>query len=609
MISFKVYYLYIIKDAIIRQVESPDTACPIKRKRSAAMEKRDIGQILVKKGIVTADKVEACRQQHVQTGISLSECLLQEGLATDVQIAQAFAELVHVPYISVITEKMADPKLLGEFPLKFLRTHEVIPVNVDGTVTIITANPRDFAPIDELNILLQGTAHIAVSTKRAIVDAINRYYPLEGAREMIEELEEEKGGAPEAIEFAEIEEKDILAMAAEAPIIKLVNHILVQAVKRGASDIHIEPFEKELRVRYRIDGIMYDVMTPPKRVQGALASRIKIMANLNIAEKRLPQDGRIEIKVADKAYDIRVSVLPVQFGERIVMRLLDKTRSFATLDKLGFSKRDYDLIIQTIERPNGIFYVTGPTGSGKTTTLYAILSTLNKPDVNIVTVEDPVEYQMAGIGQVQVKESIGLTFAAALRSILRQDPDIIMIGETRDQQTAQIAIQAALTGHLVLSTLHTNDAPSAITRLIDMGVEPFLIASSIVSVMAQRLVRRLCDECKVAYKPDVDTLRKIGLTPEKAKAFTFYKQHGCPECNQTGYKGRIAIFEIMQMTSAIGKLTVERADASVIRRQAIAEGMTLLLQDGVRKIEEGITTIEEVLRVATVGEEGTVVEL
>lgn len=572
------------------------------------MVTRDIGQILVDKGVVSSDKVQACRMQIATTGISLVDCLQQEGHATDVQIAQAFADLVHAAYLPIITEKMADPKLLGEFPLKFLRSHEVIPVSLDGVTTLVTANPQDFQPLDELNALLQGSAEIAISTKRAIIDAINRYYPLEGAREMIEELNEEKG-APDAIEFAEIEDKDILAMAGEAPIIKLVNHILVQAVKRGASDIHIEPFEKELRVRYRIDGIMYDVMMPPKRVQGALSSRIKIMANLNIAEKRLPQDGRIEIKVADKAYDIRVSVLPVQFGERIVMRLLDKSRSFSTLDTMGFSKRDFEVIQQTIEKPNGIFYVTGPTGSGKTTTLYAILSTLNKPGVNIVTVEDPVEYQMAGIGQVQVKDSIGLGFAAALRSILRQDPDIIMIGETRDQQTAQIAIQSALTGHFVLSTLHTNSAPSAITRLIDMGVEPFLISSSIVAVMAQRLVRRLCDDCKVAYQPDAETLKKIGLTPEQAKAITFYKPGVCAECNQTGYKGRIAIFEIMQMTSEIAKLTVERADSSVIRRQAIHDGMTVLLEDGVRKIKEGITTIEEVLRVATIDEDNTVIDL
>ncbi|MGE0009423.1 MAG: type II secretion system ATPase GspE [Candidatus Babeliales bacterium] len=601
--------MYITKEAALAQVDNFQAAVyMIAWEQSAGMEIRDIGQILIKKGIVTADKVESCRQSIAGTPLSLADCLEQQGLATDVQIAQAYADLVHVNYLSQITEKMADPKLLGEFPLKFLRTHEVVPVMIDGVITIVTANPQDFQPIDELNVLLQGQAKTAISTKRVIIDAINRYYPLEGAREMIEELEEEKG-APEAIEFAEIEDKDILAMAAEAPIIKLVNHILVQAVKRGASDIHIEPFEKELRVRYRIDGIMYDVMMPPKRVQGALSSRIKIMANLNIAEKRLPQDGRIEIKVADKAYDIRVSVLPVQFGERIVMRLLDKTRSFATLDKLGFSKRDLEVVMQTIERPNGIFYVTGPTGSGKTTTLYAILSTLNKPGVNIVTVEDPVEYQMSGIGQVQVKDTIGLSFAAALRSILRQDPDIIMIGETRDQQTAQIAIQAALTGHFVLSTLHTNDAPSAITRLIDMGVEPFLIASSIVAVMAQRLVRRLCDDCKVAYTPDAETLKKIGLAPASAKGITFYKPEGCAECNQTGYKGRIAIFEIMQMTSDIAKLTVERADSSLIRKQAIHDGMTLLLQDGVRKIKEGITTIEEVLRVATIDEENTVVEL
>lgn len=572
------------------------------------MDGRDIGQILIEKGVLGKDQVELCRQEIVGTDMSLANCLIAKELVPDTEIAQAYAQLVGKPYIQKITEKMADPKLLGQFPLKFLRTHIIMPVMYKDTVTLVTANPFDFEPLDELTILLGGAAHTAVATARVITDAINRYYPLEGAREMIEELEEEKG-APEAIEFAQMEDRDILAMAAEAPIIKLVNHILVQAVKREASDIHIEPFEKELRVRYRIDGVLYDVMMPPKRVQGALASRIKIMANLNIAEKRLPQDGRIEIKVADREYDIRVSVLPVQYGERIVMRLLPKARSFTALDKLGFSKRDYDVVKQTIERPNGIFYVTGPTGSGKTTSLYAILAALNTPEVNIVTVEDPVEYQMSGIGQVQVKDSIDLTFAAALRSILRQDPDIIMIGETRDHETAQIAIQAALTGHLVLSTLHTNDAPSAITRLIDMGIEPFLIASSIVSVMAQRLVRKLCSSCKKAYTPDAETLKKIGLTQAQAKKITFYKAVGCEECNNTGYKGRTAIFEIMQMTPAVAKLAVDRADSSVIRRQAIADGMTLLLQDGVRKIEEGITTIEEVLRVATIDEDDVVVDL
>jgi general secretion pathway protein E len=379
----------------------------------------------------------------------------------------------------------------------------------------------------------------------------------------------------------------------------LVNHILYQAVKRGASDIHIEPFEKELSVRYRIDGVLYPVMTPPKRIQGALVSRIKIMANLNIAEKRIPQDGRIDLKVAGKPIDIRVSVLPVAFGERIVLRLLDKSRTFGALQDLGFSDRDYKTIIECISEPNGIIFVTGPTGSGKTTTLYSILNELNKPGVNIITVEDPVEYQMPGIGQVQVKEKVGLTFAKALRSILRQDPDIVMIGETRDQETAQIAVQAALTGHLVLSTLHTNDAPTTITRLIDMGVEPFLIASSIILAMAQRLVRQLCEACKKAYHPSRELLLSIGLTEQDAKSITFYKAVGCESCSLTGYKGRLALFELMVMTNEIARLTMERADTPRIRKQAIADGMHLLIQDGLRKIKAGVTTIEEVLAVAT----------
>ncbi|GAG58655.1 unnamed protein product, partial [marine sediment metagenome] len=387
---------------------------------------------------------------------------------------QAVAELFSIPYLEKITEKMAEPTLLAKIPLRFLRQNIVMPILLNERIVIVTTNPRKFQSIDELNLLLGGETNVAVATQEVIIDAINRYYPLEGTKQMIEELDEEKG-FPDSIELADIEEKDILAMAAEAPIIKLVNHILVQAVKRDASDIHIEPFEKEVRVRYRIDGIMYEAFMPPKRVQAALISRIKIMANLDIAEKRVPQDGRIEIKVADKAFDIRVSVLPTTFGERIVMRLLDKTKTFKRIKDLGFDTRDLKVVEQTITRPNGIVFVSGPTGSGKTSTLYSVLGQLNKPDVNIVTVEDPVEYQMRGVAQVQIREKIGLTFAAALRSILRQDPDIIMIGETRDQETAQIAIQAALTGHLVLSTIHTNNAPATITRLIDMGIEPFLL--------------------------------------------------------------------------------------------------------------------------------------
>lgn len=559
---------------------------------------KKIEDILIALGSVGTQHIEECHKEMKKTGVSLDQCLLDKKFITPEKLAKAYADYASYSYLDLITEKMVDLDLLGKIPLGFLRDNAVIPIKKDGHMIIVTANPLQFQPLDELAMLLGGDVEYAVAPKSVIVEAINRFYPLEGSQQMIEELEGEQQEISD-VSFEDIEEKDILTMASEAPIIKLVNNILYQAVKRNASDIHIEPFEKEVRVRYRVDGVMYNVMTIPKRIQGALVSRIKIMAHLDIAEKRVPQDGRINIKVADKPVDIRVSVLPVAYGERIVMRLLIKTRSFQELKDMGFSEHDYKIIALNIEKPNGIIFVTGPTGSGKTTTLYSILAAINKPDTNIVTVEDPVEYQMPGIGQVQVKDKVGLTFAAALRSILRQDPDVIMIGEIRDQETAQIAIQASLTGHLVLSTLHTNDAPSTITRLLDMGIEPFLIASSVVLAMAQRLVRTLCDKCKVAYKPSPDLVARLGLTAQEASKITFYKPGACEECGQTGYKGRVAIFEVMQITDPIIHLIMERADTAQIRKQAIQDGMTLLVQDGVRKIKEGVTTIDEVLAVAT----------
>lgn len=564
--------------------------------------KKKLGELLVAQGALTEQQLHEAERAAHAAGQTIEAYLKEQKIVPAAALAQAYAGLVGAEYIGKITEKMADPGLLAKVPLRFLRKNSVVPIVLDGKVILVTANPLDYQPIDELSSLLGGDIGVGVTTNDVIIDAINRYYPLEGTKQMIEELGEEKG-APEAVDFSEIEEKDIMAMAAEAPIIKLVNHILVQAAKRGASDIHIEPFEKEVRVRYRIDGVMYNAFNPPKRIQAALASRIKIMANLNIAEKRIPQDGRIEIKVADKAIDIRVSILPVTFGERIVLRLLDKTRTFSRLKDLGFSARDYKVIEASIARPNGIIFVSGPTGSGKTSTLYSILSELNQPDVNIVTVEDPVEYQMPGIGQVQVKEKIGLTFAAALRSILRQDPDIIMIGEIRDQETGQIAIQAALTGHLVLSTIHTNNAPATITRLLDMGIEPYLIASSVVAILAQRLVRTLCPHCKKVYKPTAEEIESLGITAKEAAEITFYMAVGCEECGGTGYKGRMAIFEVMEMSNDIAKLTMERADMSIIRKEALKEGMTMLVSDGLRRIKEGLTTIQEVVRVAAAEEE------
>jgi general secretion pathway protein E len=562
------------------------------------MIKKTRVDILRDEGIVTEQQIKDCATEIVGTERTVLDCLLAKQIVTPQSIAQAYAVYASLPYLETITDDMADVALLSQVPLKFLRDNGVIPVQHKGSITLLTADPMAFQPLDQLNLIFGGNVHYAVAALPIIINAINRYYPLEGTKQMIEELEEEAG--PEVVTFDEIEEKDILSMATEAPIIKLVNHILFQAAKQGASDIHIESFEKEMKIRYRIDGVMYDSMTPPKRIQGALISRIKIMAHLNIAEKRMPQDGRIAIKVADKAIDIRVSVLPVSFGERVVMRLLDKSRTFAQLEDIGMSAHDLKTMINSIEQPNGIIYVTGPTGSGKTTTLYSLLSRLNKPGVNIITVEDPVEYQMSGANQVQVHEKIGMTFAAALRAILRQDPDIIMIGETRDQETAQIAIQAALTGHLVLSTLHTNSAPAAITRLIDMGIEPFLIASSVVVVLAQRLVRQLCSLCKKEYSPAKELLHRLGISVKEAETITFYRAVGCDQCTHLGYKGRLAIFEVMQMTRAIAALTMQRSDTTLIRQKAVQEGMTPLVEDGVRKIKAGVTTVEEVLTVAVV---------
>lgn len=561
------------------------------------MAEKNIGEILVKQGVITRDQYETYKTESEKQNQSFQAYVLAHNLVRDKDLASARALKFGLPFFETITDKMSDADLLGKIPLKFLREHAVIPIrDAHGNIIIAMTDPLDYQPADELDILLGGATSRAVAARSTIIDAINRYYPLEGTKQMIAELEEEKGLSAE--ELGTIQEEDILGMASEAPIIKLVNHILYQAVKRDASDIHIEPLEKELHIRYRVDGVLHTVMMPPKRAQAAIISRIKIMANLNIAEKRLPQDGRIQIKIADKPIDIRVSVLPVVFGERVVMRLLDQSKTFASLQQLGFSERDFKLIMHSIGQPNGIILITGPTGSGKTTTLYAILAKLNNPEVNIVTVEDPVEYQVPGIGQVQVKESIGLTFAAALRSILRQDPDIIMIGETRDQETAQIAIQAALTGHLVLSTLHTNSAAASITRLIDMGVEPFLIASTLLCMVAQRLVRKLCPTCKKEYKPDPDLLKRLGISQAEARHITFYEAVGCEECSQTGYKGRMALFEIMLMSGQIARLTMERADAARIEKEAIKEGMTLLIDDGIRKVKMGLTTIEEVLSVA-----------
>ncbi len=561
------------------------------------MIKRNIGDIFVEAEVFSNINKEQYEIEAKKENIGLIRYLQDKMLITEEQLAQAYATQNGLEYIKVITEEMADPLLLAKVPLKFLKQQIVMPIKYKSNTFFVTANPNDFQPLDELSLIFGKGIAVVVSTQKIILDALNHYYPLEGTDQMMEDLEEESDVS--GLSFGEIDERDIMSSANDAPIIKLVNYILLQASKMSASDIHISPAEKEIRVRLRVDGIIHQFMSIPKRTQAAVSSRLKIMSGLNIAEKRKPQDGRIEIRVGEKRVDIRVSILPASFGENIVMRLLDKDKGFSDLDSIGLSERDLKEVKKAIAQPNGIFLVSGPTGSGKTTTLYSVLHRLNDPKVNIITVEDPVEYQLQGITQVQVNPKVELTFANALRAILRQDPDIVMIGETRDQETAQIAIQAALTGHLVLSTIHTNSAPAIITRLIDMGIEPFLIASSIVAGIAQRLVRKLCAECKAPYTPTAEALESLGIKLNSGEKYEFYKPVGCDECNQLGYKGRLPIFEVMAMTDDLVKLTMERGATLALRKQAEKDGMTTLIQDGIRKLQLGLTSVEEVVSVAT----------
>ena len=563
----------------------------------------EIIQALQKMGMLQNIDEQVLREKAEGSGESIENYLVSSKLVSAQDLAKAYSSYLSLPYIDAVSDKMADPNLLSQVQFNFLRQNVVMPIRVDGKIVILISDPLNLTSVDELAMILDKDATTAIGAPGIIIDGINRYYPLEGAKQMMDELEEDTNLLEDDLDMGQIADQDLLSMVTQAPVVKLVNHILFQAVKRGASDIHIEPFEKEMRVRYRIDGIIYLAFTPPKRIQGALISRLKIMANLNIAEKRLPQDGRIEVKVSDRAFDIRVSVLPVVYGECIVMRLLDKSKAFTSLADLGLNDHNAKLVSKIIDKPNGIVLVSGPTGSGKTTTLYSLLSKLNSSEANVVTVEDPVEYQIMGINQVQVQDKIGLTFAASLRSILRQDPDVVMIGETRDVETAQIAVQAALTGHLVLSTIHTNNAPATITRLIDMGIEPFLISSSVLAIIAQRLVRQLCSFCKEKYTPLPEMIESLGITKSEADAMTFYKPGGCDKCSNFGYKGRIALFEIMMMSNPIARLIVEKVDANILRSQALKDGMHLLIQDGIEKIAQGETTIEEVLSVATVQED------
>jgi len=553
---------------------------------------------LVREAGIPAETLERARER-LRDGRDLGDVLLEMGAVTPDRWGEIQARYYGLPYVSQLSDDSMPLELLPRLQIQFAKRHNVLPIRIEGDAVIVAmANPSAIGPIDDLRVLFGKPIRAVVAPASAIADAINKAYDRASGTtaELVSGLDEER---LDLMATDLNEPVDLLDANDEAPIIRLVNQLIYQAVKDRASDIHIEPFERELVVRFRIDGILYDMVKPPKRFQPVIVSRVKIMAELNIAEKRLPQDGRIRTKIAGKDIDIRVSVIPTAFGERIVMRLLDRSSTLMSLDQLGLVGPNLKTVMRLIKQSHGIILVTGPTGSGKTTTLYAGLQKINSNEKNIITIEDPIEYQLSGVGQMQVNPKIELTFANGLRSILRQDPDVIMVGEIRDVETAEIAIHAALTGHLVFSTLHTNDSFGAVTRLVDMGIEPFLVSSSVIAVMAQRLVRRVCVDCRVRIEPTIEQLMEIGINAERGATAAVYQasSSGCARCKHTGYRGRIGIHELLIIDDDVRALVMKNTDAATIRAYATARGMPTLRADGAEKVLEGMTTIEEVLRV------------
>jgi len=557
-------------------------------------------QILHDVGLVTNDDILKARGLTKHGGVGLLEGLLKGGKLTEVDVSKALAGQFGMDFIQLAEYRVSD-EVIAMVPRHVARRYKVVPVyKHDTTLTVAISDPMDVDTVDSLRYILKINVEPVVATLPEIEAALARYYgttddTVENMLQDITEGEIDLGTQAKPATETKIELTN--ETEADAPIIKLVQLIIMQAYRDRASDIHIEPLEKRLRVRYRIDGVLHEVDSPPKRLQPSIISRLKIMSNMSIAEKRLPQDGRIQIPVMGRTLDLRVSALPTNHGEGVVMRILDKSSLLLGLGDLGFFSDQQELTNKIISSADGIFLVTGPTGSGKTTTLYACLHSINKPDRKIITVEDPVEYQLAGINQVQVNPDINLTFSAALRAILRQAPNIIMIGEIRDLETANIAVQAALTGHLVFSTLHTNDAPSAVTRLIDIGVKPFLVASATRAIMAQRLLRRVCSKCKEPYTPTDYEMKTLNLDPAALAKTTIFKGRGCTECSRTGYRGRTGIYEIFFVDEEMRRLIYERVPSNVLRTQARALGMRTLREDGVRKIMAGLSTPEEVISI------------
>ncbi len=566
---------------------------------SPIFSEQRLGEILLARGVIDEEQLRTALAAQGERGGRLGELLMTQKGVAEKQVLLALGEQLSLPVLDKVDHLSIPDDLVTAVPINFAKQYKMVPLGRtdDGRVRLACADPLALGALDDLSVLVGAPLSLELAVSESIIEAINKAYDrgtAHAAAAMEEMAEEDLETFAQDIEEA----VDLLDSEDEAPIIRLVNSLVSQAVKEHASDIHIEPGERDIVVRFRVDGILTEKIRPPKKLQASIASRVKIQAGMNIAEKRLPQDGRIRIKIAGKDVDIRVATAPTAHGERITMRLLDRSAVLLNLVDLGFSPDSHAQMNSLINKSHGIILVTGPTGSGKTTTLYACLSQINTHDLNILTIEDPVENQLQGISQTQVNPKISLSFASGLRSFLRHDPDVIMVGEIRDLETAEIAIQAALTGHLVLSTIHTNDAPGAITRLVDMGVEPFLVASSIVGILAQRLIRTLCSHCKEPYLASDEELRELGLSRDMVgpKA-TFWRGKGCPQCRGLGYSGRSGIYELMMPSDEIRELILKNVDSNTIKKRAMTQGMRTLREDGARKVLVGITSSAEVLRV------------
>ncbi|HVR44413.1 MAG TPA: type IV-A pilus assembly ATPase PilB [Thermoanaerobaculia bacterium] len=564
-----------------------------------------LGELLIKANLITHDQLkDALKVQKEMGGAKLGEALIKLGFVAEEDITECLSQQFGVPSIN-LNHFEIDPSVIKLIPADVARKYNILPVNKTGaTITIAMADPTNVFAMDDIKFMTGYNVEPVVASEIGIKASIDTYYGSTASLELKKVMEDLQSSESADLEVMDDEEElDVESLAEaseEAPVVKLVNLILTDAIKRGASDIHIEPYEKEYRVRFRIDGILYEIMNPPLKLRDAMTSRVKILSRLDISEKRLPQDGRIKLKMRlnekNKELDFRVSVLPTLFGEKIVLRLLDKDNLMLDMTKLGFEPESLAIFEEAIFKPWGMVLVTGPTGSGKTNTLYSALSKVNSPEVNIMTAEDPVEFNLPGINQVQMKEQIGLNFAATLRSFLRQDPNIVLVGEIRDFETAEIAIKAALTGHLVLSTLHTNDAPSTINRLMNMGIEPFLVATSVHMIAAQRLVRRVCANCKEEVEITAEALLNLGYKKDEVGTFKVYKGRGCEKCNNTGYKGRVGLIEVMAVDDELREMILSGASAIEIKKRAIENGMITLRRSGLTKIKNGVTTIEEVVR-------------